>query len=202
MKTVSTLDLGGEVWKNDYTGITVTGRVFVIEDLDPQKETAIYVIPNNVVDIFIRDGQVRMDNSDKLAIYNKCNYVKINNISDLGGYTVPIVFTDVVQPISMADNYVSSEVKKFLHGLGMREVAPNIKGYLMQFIAELNKGNITDNKLDRVNKFLGYFGAKVRRIEIGAMNESEKLMHSKTYTQPLSTMPPAVAPATTGMILR
>ena len=200
MRTVVVMDFGGEMWKNEFTGVTISGRCFAIEEIEPMKDTTIYIIPNNVVDTFIKDNMVRIENADKLSIYNKNNYTKVSSISNLGGYTVPIVFTEVVFPVSPSDNYVSSEVKKFLHSLGMKEVAPNIKSYIMSFIAELNKGNITDGKLDRVNKFLGYFGAKVSRIEITAMNEAEKMNHANTYNT--SNSIPAVAPSTTGVVVR
>ena len=209
MLTVVTLDFGGDIYTNPFTGVSITGRVFAIEDVHPQREMAIYVIPNNVVDIFINKstGTVKEENIAQLSVYNKNNYTKTNSISNLGNYTIPIVFTDVVQPISVGDNYVSSEIKRYLFQLGMREVAPSIKPYLMQFIAELNKGTITENKLDRVNKFLGYFGVKVKKIVIEPMNDVEKNFHTQAYNQnsnkqSINTTPPAVAPATTGVVIR
>lgn len=205
MYNVVIVDFGGDIWDNKFTGISVTSRCFSIESINPQGENAVYIIPNNVVDTFIdqKTGAVRLENVGNLGVYNKNNYTKSNSINNLGGYTIPLIFNDLVNPITPGDNYVSSEVKKFLFSLGRREVAPSIRSYLISFINELNKGTITENKLDRVSKFLKYFGAKVKRIEIGAMSDVElAVANHQDGTVNTSQTPPTISPSTTGVIIR
>ena len=205
MYNVVIVDFGGDIWNNKFTGISVTGRCFSIENINPQGENAVYIIPNNVVDTYIdqKTGSVRLESTANLSIYNKNNYAKSDSISTLGGYTVPLIFSDLVHPISQGDNYVSSEVKKFLFSLGRREVAPSVRGYLIQFINELNKGTITENKLDRVSKFLAYFGAQVKRVEIGVMNDVELAVANHQHNiNNSNNNPSVVAPATTGVVIR
>ena len=34
MRTVVIMDFGGEMWKNEFTGVTISGRCFAIEEID------------------------------------------------------------------------------------------------------------------------------------------------------------------------